>query len=255
VFTAATRLAILAGVAAAAIAAVWLIPAMPQPAAYHAFADQRTLLGIPNALDVLSNVPLLLIGIAGLALTARLPRAAWVDPAARWAWLIFFAGVALTGPGSAYYHWAPDDERLAWDRLPLTVTIVGLVGALLIERVDVRIGRLALAPLVLTGVATVVLWLASERAGHGNLVPYVVLHVAAIVCLIVIVLTSPSPDATSNRYLVLTVVSYAMAKVCELFDAPIYAMAHLVSGHTLKHLFAALASYWLFSMVRERSSA
>jgi hypothetical protein len=253
VFTAATRLSILAGIAVAAIAAAWLLPPMPQPAAYHAFADQRTLLGIPNVFDVLSNVPFLLIGVAGLVLTVRLPRTSWADPAERWAWIIFFLGVALTGPGSAYYHWAPDNERLAWDRLPLTVTIVALIAALLIERVDVRIGRLALVPLVLTAVATVFLWLASERAGHGNLVPYVVLHVAAIVCLFVIAFAYPPRHAGSHRYLVLTMVSYAAAKVCELFDAPLYAIGHVVSGHTLKHLFAALASYWLYSMLRERS--
>jgi len=39
---------VLAGLTAASLAGLALVPKIPQDQAYHSFADQRTLLGIPN---------------------------------------------------------------------------------------------------------------------------------------------------------------------------------------------------------------
>ena len=57
--------------------------------------------------------------------------------------------VALLGFGSAYYHLAPDTDRLMWDRLPMAVAITALLAATLAERVSVRSG-LQLLPLLIT---------------------------------------------------------------------------------------------------------
>ena len=46
--------------------AVSLLPRIPQPQAYHLFADRRSLLGIPNFGDVVSNLPFAVLGIWGL---------------------------------------------------------------------------------------------------------------------------------------------------------------------------------------------
>ena len=43
-----------------------------------------------------------------------------------------------------------------------------------------------------------------------------------------------------------------LAKALELLDKPIFRAGHLVSGHTLKHLAAAAAGYWILRMVQKR---
>ncbi|MEC9071614.1 MAG: hypothetical protein VX938_04505, partial [Myxococcota bacterium] len=105
---------------------------IPQNVAYHGFADQRALFGVPNGLDVLSNIPFLLVGGIGISLLAShgfsmlgsqmLQRWEWA------AWLILFAAVAAVAFGSSYYHLAPDNPRLVWDRLPITVAFTSMLA-------------------------------------------------------------------------------------------------------------------------------
>ena len=61
-----TRLALIAVISLAAVTILSLAPRLPLGPSYHVFADQRTLFGIPNALNVLSNIPFLLVGMWGV---------------------------------------------------------------------------------------------------------------------------------------------------------------------------------------------
>ena len=63
---------------------------IPQDPAYHDFADQRTFLGVPNVLDVISNLPFLLVGVLGLWYCIRADLGA-----GRLAWIVLFTGVSL----------------------------------------------------------------------------------------------------------------------------------------------------------------
>ena len=47
---------------------------------------------------------------------------------------------------------------------------------------------------------------------------------------------------------------YAAAKAAEALDAQIYAVGEIVSGHTLKHLLAAAAVWWLLRMLQLRKA-
>jgi hypothetical protein len=58
--------AALLGLMAASLAILPLLPPIPQDPSYHQFADQRTLLGIPNFWNVVSNLPFVLVGAIGL---------------------------------------------------------------------------------------------------------------------------------------------------------------------------------------------
>jgi hypothetical protein len=124
-----------AGVAVLALCAAllpWLVaavlPPIAQPQSYHAFADQRALWGVPNAFDVISNLPFLVVGLLGLnALPKAMARDA-TPRAARAPWLAMFCGVALTALGSAAYHLDPTDATLVWDRLPMALCFAGLVA-------------------------------------------------------------------------------------------------------------------------------
>jgi hypothetical protein len=224
---------------AVAFIAALLLPAMPQPAAYHDFADHRSFLGVANFLDVGSNIAFLLAGIAGLAVVFR-RREAFELPAERWPYAAFFSGVLLTALGSAYYHLAADNDRLFWDRLPMAIAFMSLVAAQIVDRADVRAGLALLVPLLLTGVGTVLYWRASERTGAGNVMPYAIVQGYSVVILLLLALQPSRYTHGNDLYWIF--IAYLGAKLLEHFDREILALGNVVSGHTLKHVAAALAA-------------
>lgn len=240
-----------AGFTLLAVAAAILLPAMPQPTDYHDFADDRPLLGIANFLDVLSNGAFLLAGLVGLVVCLR-PRTAFESHAERWPYAVFFVGLLLTAAGSAYYHLQPDNESLFWDRLPMTIAFMSLIAAQLVDRLQVRGGLVALLPMVLLGAASVVYWRATERAGAGNVMPYAILQGYAIVAVLLLAVLHPSRYTRGNAvYAVFA--AYMLAKVLEHFDHEIYELAGVVSGHTLKHVAAAVSGFVVAWMLLTRT--
>jgi hypothetical protein len=220
--------------------AAMLLPAMPQPLAYHDFADHREMHGIGNFLDVASNAAFVLAGLAGLAVVLR-PRTEFASSAERLPYAVFFAGVILTGLGSAYYHLVPDNERLFWDRLPMTLAFMSLIAAQVVDRIDTRAGLALLPPMLLVGAASVIYWRATERAGEGNVMPYGVLQAYSVVILFLLALLQPSRYTRGNDiYWVFA--GYVAAKLLETFDRQLFALGQLASGHTLKHVAAAVAA-------------
>jgi hypothetical protein len=237
-------------IALAGALAALLLPPLQQPQEYHQFADQRTWLAIPNFLNVISNVGFLLVGLAGLGFlcnktTVKASRI-FVEPAERIPYAAFFLGILFTGFGSAYYHWRPSDSTLVWDRLPMTVAFMSLLAATIAERIALRAGLRLLGPLILAGAASVGYW-----RWHGNLWPYAAAQYYSILLVGLILALFPARYSRSDD-LVWVAVLYALAKVAEALDARILAASRLVSGHTLKHLLAAFAVYWILRMLVKR---
>ncbi|MBS0322015.1 MAG: alkaline phytoceramidase [Proteobacteria bacterium] len=236
----------------ACIVAAVLLPAMPQPLDYHAFADQRPLWGIPHFGNVVSNVAFAVVGVAGLGVALR-RATVFQFPVERLAYVVFFAGVLLTAWGSSYYHLAPDNARLVWDRLPMTIAFGGLIAAQVTERVSLRAGLVVLAPAVLVGLASVLFWQATERRGEGNVLPYAIVQGYAMVMLVLLTTLYPS-RYTRGSDLYAVFAWYVVAKLCETFDGEILtALGGTVSGHTLKHLAAAMAGYVVARMLARRT--
>ena len=251
------RLGLLWALLGVAVLAAALAPPIPQDPAYHRMADARVLWGIPSALNVLSNVPFVLVGALGS--WSLLPGRAgggprFIEAGERWPYLVFFAGLALTGLGSAYYHLATGNERLVWDRLPLVITLMGLLAATIVERISVRAGLLLLGPLVALGIASVLQWYAGERRGEGDLRFYALVQFYPMLAIPLTALLFPS-RYTRNWDLVTVVALYGLGKLFELLDARIFSLGGVVSGHTLKHLAAALSGYWVWRMLLKRQPA
>ncbi|MDX2165461.1 MAG: hypothetical protein SF182_00290 [Deltaproteobacteria bacterium] len=245
------RTILVIAVTALCLATALLLPGVPQPLEYHDFADHRAAYGIANFLDVTSNLGFLAAGLAGLVVCV-LPTTCFERAAERWPYALCFVGMLLTALGSAYYHLAPDNERLFWDRLPMTIAFMSLVAAQIVDRINVRAGLALLIPLVLIGIASVVYWRASERAGAGNVLPYALLQAYAVAILLVIALSHESRYTRgSDVYWVFG--GYILAKLFETFDRPLFALGQAVSGHTLKHLAAAVAGLVVCHMLRRRT--
>ena len=247
---------LLGGLALLAVLAALLARPIPQDPAYHRLADGRAWLGVPNALNVLSNAAFILVGSLGLrsVLGARSSGAAFREPRERWPYRVFFGALLLTGFGSAYHHWAPGNERLLWDRLPLAITLMGLLDATIAERIGVRPALRLLGPLVALAGASVVYWHLTEVRGAGDLRPYALVQFYPIVAVPLMLWLLP-PRYTRGGDLLAAAATYALAKLPEIGDAWIFSLTHAVSGHTLKHLLSALAGYWVLHMLRHRRPA
>jgi hypothetical protein len=237
--------------AAIAVVAVGLHGPIPQPSGYHDFADGRSFGGIPHFADTLSNLPFLLVGVAGLArFIRRTPRGAL--PALRPAYLSFFVGTALLFPGSAYYHLAPSDSTLAWDRLPMTLAFMAVFAIVIGEHISSRFGIRLLLPLLLFGAFSVLYWRLTDSGYGGDLRLYVIVQYLPMLLIPAIVLLYRSAlEPTSYLWALLG--SYGAAKALEFLDAPVLRITGVVSGHTLKHLAAALGVYFLFLGLTRRS--
>src|SRR6267143_1258717 len=237
--------------AAATGIAARLVPRTPQPLSYHHFADQRSWLGVPNFGDVVSNLLFLLAGLSGLAfLSGKASRDRFIDPRERWAYVFVFVGLALTAIGSAYYHLAPDNARLVWDRLPMTIVFMPLVAAVITERIDVRLGLWLLPVLIAIGVGSVLEWHFSEQRGSGDLRFYAAVQLYSLLALLTALLLSPRYSRGSD--LLVVAGFYVLAKVLEAADRQIFSLGNLLSGHTLKHLAAGAAGLWIVCMLRKR---
>ena len=242
-----------ATIGAVVVAISW--PPVPQSPAYHLFADQRSLFGIPNCLNVISNVPFAIVGLLGLisALSSTAHGTGlFTHKWERWPYAALFAGVALTSIGSSYYHLAPSNATLVWDRLPMSVGFMGLLAALLAERVSVSVSRRLFAPLLLLGAGSVAYWYWSELQHAGDLRLYLLVQFGSLL-LVLLILALYKGRYPGTKYLVSGLTAYAAAKGLELADSEIFAVGHVVSGHTLKHLVAAGGVACLVAMLRARA--
>ena len=232
-------------------AAALVAPPLAEPRIFRELADERVLFGIAAFWNVASNVPLFLVGAWGLYAVSRGDARMFVDPAEKAPWYVCFAAVALAGVGSTYYHLAPDTDRLMWDRLPIAMCFMALVASVISERVSVEEGRRALLPLVVAGAASAAYWRWSELRGVENILPYGLVQYGAF-CVVVALAALLPPKYTRSTDLYIGAALYAAAKFVEVLDAQIYGLGEVLSGHTLKHLLAAIAVWWLVRMLKLR---
>ena len=219
---------------------------------YHRMADTTPLLGTPNFWNVVSNVPFALAGAAGLIVVFR-RRAVFVHAWDRWPYAALFVGALLTCIGSAYYHLAPDNTTLVWDRLPMTIGFMGLLTALISERVSLPAAQYLFVPLLVLGAASVIYWYHTEQRGIGDLRPYAAVQYGSLAA-VVLILCLYRSQAPGGGFLWAALALYALAKVFENWDLAIYrSLGGIVSGHTLKHLAAAAGIGCLVVMIAWRS--
>ncbi len=222
------------------IIAVFFIDPVPQDPSYHAFADTRSLLGVPNFWNVMSNIPFLLVGGAGVYYSRSKNRPGMMADL-HFAYLVLFTGIFLTGFGSAYYHYAPSNETLVWDRLPMTLGFMGLVTIIVGEHISLPAAKRMLIPLLIVGGGSVFYWSVTEARDAGDLRPYAIVQFLPMLLIPMILLMYRSVYDNVD-FLWFVIVLYALSKLFEYFDFAVYEMGRLISGHSLKHIVAAIAS-------------
>jgi len=249
------RFLLLLAVTLVSLGLTFALPAFGQEPGYHSFADQRMFAGVPNSLNVFSNLPFAIVGAVGVAgLLNRRRSPMFLDSRESLPYLAFFAGLFLVALGSAYYHLFPSNQSLVWDRMPISVVLVAFACSQLAERVSPRTGSILLAPFMGLGIASVLYWRVTELLGQGDLRPYGFIRFFPMVLVPFLILVFPKRYTGSGR-LLLALVLFAASSLLEALDEEVLQVAGLVSGHTLKHLLAAFSAYLIWQMLRLRRPA
>lgn len=227
------------------------IPRISQWESYHHFSDQRTVYSIPNFCNVISNVLFCFVSILGFHALYRQRKRNCLLPRETIVFAVLFLGIFLTGLGSCYYHWAPNNHTLVWDRIPITLVFMSLLALTIMEKVNSTIGFWLLVPLIIFGIFSVEYWHWTEDLGHGDLRLYALVQFCSMFVIAAILYLFPTPYPPLKSYLWM-MFFYALAKLCEHLDALIYMTTGWISGHTLKHIFAAISTYWIVVMLKQK---
>jgi hypothetical protein len=200
----------------------------------HPFVDARTLWGIPNAMDVLSNLPFAFFGVWGLW---RVLRVRTLPTATRIASSVFFAGFILTCAGSSFYHWTPDAWGLALDRAGMACAFAGVLGLAIAERVSLRAVHWAWGSVFITAMLSIAL-----NYVAGAIAPWAVVQFGGMAVVLWAATLRAQPGALAVRWGVVIAI-YALAKLLEMGDAAVFHLTQeWISGHSLKHIAASLAA-------------
>ena len=239
-----TKTVLFLGFTAALIIGVFLfVEPVPQDLAYHAFADKRTMLAIANFWNVSSNLPFLFVGGAGIwyfATTDRATLDSKIETKVYPAYIVFFLGVLLTCFGSGWFHLAPGNGTLVWDRLPMTLAFMGLFTVVVGEHISPTNARRLFWPLLLVGAGSVFYWDYTESQGMGDLRPYAFVQFLPMLLIPTILLIYPSRFGSSRFYWGM-LAAYVASKLFEHFDQSVFDTLQFMSGHAIKHMAAAVA--------------
>ena len=221
-----------------------------QDVEYHNFEDQRIYFGIPNFWNVISNLPFLLVGCLGLYSIFCSKKIKLLNDF-KSPYILFFLGVAMVAVGSSYYHLWPSNHSLVWDRLPMTIAFMSLFSIIISEFISPDFGKKLLFPLIIFGAYSVFYWHNTENAGAGDLRLYILVQFLPVLVIPLILLFFKPTFTRINGYWIL-LFAYILAKILEHFDSQIYHALFFISGHSVKHVIAALGVYLLLISYNNR---
>jgi hypothetical protein len=241
-----TRDIVLLFVTVCSIVFVMSLPRTGQNPSFHIFADQREILGLPNFYNVITNLPFVVIGFIGLLFFVNKERAHTHKLAS----IVLFTGIICIGAGSAWYHYYPTNASLVWDRIPMTITFMSYFSIVVGDYVNKRLGSFILWPLLIVGVFSIYYWYMTEQAGAGDLRLYAWVQFFPMICIPLIMFLYPSSRSVKVKIISIILV-YALAKVAEQADEVIFNFHRIISGHSVKHLFASFAVLLILFTLKE----
>ena len=225
---------------------------VPQDLQYHQFADQRTFFSIPHFCNVSSNITFFIFGLLGFIALTRKATLAILDNL-KPVYMTFFTGIILVCFGSSYYHLAPTNATLVWDRLPMTIAFMSFFCLIVAEFLSEQIGKKLFLPLILVGILSVLYWYLTEVYFRGDLRFYGLVQFLPML-LIPLILFKGRSRFSHHHYYWWILLVYAAAKLLEHYDAEVYQWLGFISGHSLKHIASSLAPLFLYLGLIQRQA-
>lgn len=222
----------------------FFVEPIPQNLAYHSFSDTRNIWGIANFFDVISNLPFLLVGFAGLSYVST----HWSRKYS-WSWLILFLSIFLVAAGSSYYHLNPNNETLTWDRLPMAIGFMALFVIVLGDYVNSKLEHWLLIPMCLLGIFSIIYWNITDDLRIYAWVQFCSLG------LLLVIISLYKPSTFQTKYLIYALVFYSLSKITEYLDLTIFTFTQeMLSGHTVKHVLSAIGTFFFYMLLKNRNT-
>ncbi len=238
------RDSVIASLVIISIVSLFFVEPISQDLTYHNFADSRTMLGISNFFDVASNLPFIFVGLLGIFCIIN----NW-GVSSSWSWLILFLAVFFVSFGSSYYHLSPENKTLTWDRIPMAIGFMALFVIVLTDYVNNRLEKWLLIPMCLVGICSVIYWHITDDLRIYAWVQFVSM------ALLLIIISVYKPNYLKTKYLIYAFVFYTLSKLAEHFDKQIFElMGQIVSGHSIKHLLAAITTFFFYILLKQRAT-
>ncbi len=215
---------------------------IPQDLQYHLFADTNTHFGIPHFFNVFSNLPFLLVSIWGYSQLKSISHHCTHEEFTIYNLLLI--GFLFTFLGSSYYHLNPTNATLLWDRLPMTIIFMSFFSAVCAKLIDSRWYTIGIKILIPIGMLSVIYWYVTEYYGVGDLRFYAFIQFVPLI-LLPLILFFYRDRIKTLKWLIFVMLAYLVAKLLESYDAGVFQHIVYISGHSLKHLFAALACFFM----------
>ena len=131
----------------------------------------------------------------------------------------------------------------------MTIGFMGLYAMVLSAFVREKSGITTLPWLIVAGIVSVLYWAITESIGQGDLRWYALVQFLPIVLTLVILLFFNNNTVNKSK-LVAVLVWYTFAKLLEIGDSQILNATGIISGHSLKHISAAVACFYVVQWLK-----
>ena len=191
------------------------------PQSYHKFIDNRTISGIPNFMNIVSN---LAIALPAFYLMKKQKKISFLS-----------INILLLAITSAIYHMNPNDNTIFLDML-FVMSINTVVFSYFVNK---QVGNF----IFILGILSVFYW-----KKYDDLRFYEFLKIAIPVYAIFMLYKNPKV----NHYIFPVIILTILIRVSEYNDKEIYKLTGgIISGHSLKHIFAALDIYLIIIILEK----
>ena len=212
---------------------------------YHSFANDNSIFGIANGWNVLSNIGFILCGIFGFQLIVKHN----IKSIILWA---LFIGIFLTGFGSAYYHYNPNNQTLVWDRLPMTIVFTAFFAQLYSWYLSQKTAFYIWIVSLIIGIFSVSYWQYTESIGKGDLRLYAIVQFLPMILIVAILFIHSKENIFLWKPLSIAIIWYVIAKFLEHYDQTIFDFTRTIIGHQFKHITASIATFYIVLMVKKQ---
>lgn len=197
------------------------------PQGYHDFVDKRSLLGIPNFLDVISNLAILLPAL--YLLQTRKNKSLLSN--------LLILHISLLAITSGYYHLNPSDKTVFWDIM--SIATGSMIVLLIIINTTTEYNLL----LYIFSVFSIIYW---KKTGDLRL--YLLIYIGVPLYII----AKYYKNNNLQIYLFIMIFCNILVWLTEFNDHYIYKITNnLVSGHTLKHIFAGIGIFYVIKILQK----
>ncbi len=237
-----------------ALIGIFLIDNVPQHSEWLYFADHRSFAGIPNFLNVISNLFFIFIGVCGLrfVFVSQLRSYGFEFEWERVAPSVFFFGVLVQGIGSIWFHIEPSASRLIWDQFPLTFIFIGIFGILVGDRIQSDTVQSIYGPSLFLTSLSVGWWIWVIVNGSGfDIKPYFFVQFFPLLAMLIVLIFFPGRYTREIDYW-RVLLFYACGGFFGAYDRQAFDILIVISGETLGHIFMAGAAWQLLSMFQNR---